>query len=67
MKLFDLYIRILKKQVWLYGIYLAVFFLFIVLSKESYVGVALVTMYYRYAVLAEVSYTHLPLPTKRIV
>lgn len=51
MKLFDLYIRILKKQVWLYGLYLATFFLFIVLSRENDMGIVAVTIYYRYAVL----------------
>ena len=52
MKLFDLYIRILKKQLWLYVIYLTLFFLFIVIGRKTYVGLAAVTLYYRYAVLA---------------
>lgn len=53
MKLFDLCIRILKKQIWLYLIYLAIFMLFLMLaadmegklpSKEA------IAVYYRYAV-----------------
>ncbi|MBP3543069.1 MAG: hypothetical protein J6J86_02465 [Lachnospiraceae bacterium] len=54
MKLFDLYIRILKKQVWLYMIYMAVFLAFIQLvqgaGKQMPPSAAL-ALYYRNAVL----------------
>lgn len=55
MKLFDLYIRILKKQIWLYAIYLLAFWTFVVLASQSGKGMAAeqaLEMYYRYAVLA---------------
>ena len=53
MKLFDLYIRIMKKQVWLYAIYLGLFFLFVALTFNKAVPAEIaVVSYYRYAVLA---------------
>lgn len=52
MKLFDLYIRIMKKQVWLYAIYLGIFFLFVTLTAGNGVPAEkAVVSYYRYAVL----------------
>lgn len=55
MKLLDLYIRILKKQMWLYLIYLLAFWIFIVLAVRTGKGMAAeqaIVLYYRYAVLA---------------
>lgn len=54
MKLFDLYIRILKKQLWLYGIYV---FLFLVLvqgtqeSGQDFTAENVLAVYYRNGVL----------------
>ncbi len=53
MKLFDLYVRILKKQIWLYIIYLGMFFLFLMLfSGNDVPAEKSIVLYYRYAVLA---------------
>lgn len=52
MKLFDLYMRILKKQVWLYSIYLGIFFLFLFLAADiGGKNNQTIFIYYRYAVL----------------
>lgn len=52
MKLFDLYIRILKKQIWLYLIYLLLFFLLILLFSGNHApALKAVVLYYRYAVV----------------
>lgn len=53
MKIFDLYIRILKKQIWLYAIYLMAFWMFIVLASQAGKGMTAeqaLVLYYRYAV-----------------
>lgn len=54
MKLFDLYIRILKKQVWLYGIYMTLFLAAVQLMQETGKGslpIERLTVYYRNGVL----------------
>lgn len=54
MKLFDLYTRIIKKQAWLYGIYIIVFFAVTLMAADAgrkTPGTA-VLYYYRYAALA---------------
>lgn len=52
MKLFDLYIRIMKKQMWLYAVYLGLFFLFVMLSYGNSTAPEIaVVSYYRYVVL----------------
>lgn len=54
MKLFDLYVRILKKQIWLYALYLGIFVLMILLAWDMGQGQAMgkqVFWYYRYAVI----------------